>query len=189
MEARSVEAIQMEILKLKEELTEARRCALSEPVADHDLTAIDGTTVRLSELFGDKRDLLLVHNMGQGCNYCTLWADGLNGFVAHLESRAAFGLVSADPAASAAEFAKSRGWTFRVYSGADSDFTRSMGYLTEHGAQPGVSAFHLQDDGTIVRTGRDAFGPGDDYCSPFPLFDLLAGGIGDWEPRQRYERE
>ncbi len=38
------------------------------------------------EMFGDKKQLLLIHNMGQGCRYCTLWADGFNGFLKHLES-------------------------------------------------------------------------------------------------------
>jgi hypothetical protein len=53
---------------------------------------------------------------------------------------------------------------------------------------PGVSAFRKLDDGTIVRTGPDVFGPGDDYGSPFPLVDLLEGGIGDWEPQLAYSR-
>jgi hypothetical protein len=42
---------------------------------------------------------------------------------------------------------------------------------------------HAADDGRIVRTGRAAFGPGDDYCAVWPLFDLLEGGVGKWEPK------
>ena len=29
--------------------------------------------------------LLMIHNMGEACRYCTLWADGFNGFLPHLE--------------------------------------------------------------------------------------------------------
>lgn len=31
--------------------------------------------------------------------------------------------------------------------------------------------------------GRAAFGPGDDFCAVWPLFDLLEGGVDGWAPR------
>ena len=37
-----------------------------------------------------KRDLIVIHNMGASCPYCTLWADGFNGIYDHLADRAAF---------------------------------------------------------------------------------------------------
>jgi hypothetical protein len=52
---------------------------------------------------------------------------------------------------------------------------------------PGVSALRKRDDGTIVRTGRDEFGPGDDYAPAWRFFDLLEGGAGGWEPQYRYQ--
>jgi hypothetical protein len=55
-----------------------------------------------------------------------------------------------------------------------------------HDYWPGISAFHREPDGTIVRTGKDFFGPGDDYCPPWRMFDLLHGGSGNWEPKYRY---
>ena len=51
----------------------------------------------LMDLFGEKDKLLLIHNMGQGCRYCTLWADGFNGFVQHIESTISVALVSKAP--------------------------------------------------------------------------------------------
>jgi len=178
--------IQEEIYRLKTELSEARRAAEPEPVADYELRRTDGSVVRLSELFGDKSDLLVIHNMGKGCSYCTLWADGLKGFTEHIENRTAFALVSGDAPDVAGEFAAGRNWRFQVLSGKDSEFTRAMGYVTDEGNLPGVSAFRRLADGSIVRTGKDVFGPGDDYCAPWPLFDLLQGGAGDWEPKYRY---
>src|SRR6516162_6332847 len=33
--------------------------------------------------------LFVIHNMGAGCRNCTLWADGFNGMLRHIENRAA----------------------------------------------------------------------------------------------------
>ncbi|MEL7472613.1 MAG: DUF899 family protein [Planctomycetota bacterium] len=172
------------VIKAKADLLAALRDGEPTPVEDWSLRSTDGAPVRLGELFGDRRDLLVVHNMGSGCNYCTLWADGFRGLVEHIERRAAFVLCSNDPPEGVEAFALERGWNFRCVSGADSGFAKAMGYADELGRpHPGVSAFHKRDDGTIVRTGHSPFGPGDDYCAAWPLFDLLKDGKGDFEPR------
>jgi len=85
-----------QIEELKTQLSVTRRQRQPEPVADYDLHNSDGSTVRLSELFGEKRDLLVVHNMGKGCAYCTMWADGFIGALPHLQNRAAFVLETPD---------------------------------------------------------------------------------------------
>jgi hypothetical protein len=46
-----------------------------------------------------------------------------------------------------------------------------------------VSALRRAVDGSLVPTGRAEFGPGDDFCAVWPLFDLLEGGAGDWAPQ------
>lgn len=183
-EMASIEA-QIETLK-------KRRAALiqalpREEVTDYEFPLAEGGTRRLSELFGSHDDLLLIHNMGGGCAYCTLWADGFESLRLHIESRSAFALVSDDEPAAAAAFARSRGWTFPVLSGRHSTFTRDMGFYFEgQGVYPGVSAFHRQADGAIVRTAKTFFGPGDDFCPVWHFFDLLEGGAKGWEPKFRY---
>lgn len=187
---REILELSQQIEVLKQQLSAARRRRPLEPVADYELTGADGVPVSLSTLFGEKDDLIVIHNMGRGCAYCTLWADGFNGIVSHLEDRAAFVLVSPDTPAVQTEFAAGRGWQFRMVSSVGSDFAKDLGYEHEGGAyQPGVSAFHREPDGSIGRTGHDTFGPGDDYSPPWRLFDLLNGGVGAWEPRYRYVRE
>ncbi len=182
-----ITALSKQIEELKGKLSEARRRRPPEPVKDYDLLHQDGSTVKLSELFGDKSDLLLVHNMGRGCAYCTMWADGFVSLKPILEDRAAFVVVSPDEPEVQIEFAKSRGWTFKMASAVKSDFTKDMGFAdAEWGYMPGFSAFHRNEDGSIVRTGKDEFGLGDDYCPPWRMFDLLAGGAGNWEPKYRY---
>ena len=68
----------------KQRLVELRRQVPPEPVADYELRGPDGG-VKLSTMFGEKSDLILIHNMGSGCPYCTMWADGFNGALQHLE--------------------------------------------------------------------------------------------------------
>ncbi len=176
-----VRGLETRIYELKQELAEARLQAQPEPVEDAAFETLDGP-VRLSELFGGHRDLLLVHNMGERCSYCTLWADGLNAYLPGLERRAAVVLVSPDaPAAQAALKAK-RGWRVRTVTDADGGFTRAMGYLDGDGDWgPGVSGFRKLEDGSVVRTGTTPFGPGDDFCAVWPLMELV-GGTEGWEP-------
>jgi len=49
----------------------------------------DFESVALSSLFGDHRDIIVVHNMGQSCRYCTMWADRFNGLYPYLANRSA----------------------------------------------------------------------------------------------------
>ena len=184
-----IERLEAEIGELTKRLGEARRRAGAEPVRDYELRGLDGRAVRLSELFAGREDLLVVHNMGRRCAYCTLWADGFVSLLPHLENRCAFVLSSADEPEVAREFATSRGWGFPVVSAAGSGFARAMGFASEQGDPwPGVSAFHRRADGSIVRTGRASFGPGDPFCAAWHFFDLLAGGAKGWSPKFHYPR-
>lgn len=180
---RDIVAKQQQLRLLQKE--QARR-----DVPDYELTDRNGNKVKLSTLFGDKRDLIVVHNMGASCSYCTLWADGFNGVLPHLEDRAAFIVVSPDEPESQQKFAESRNWSFAMYSGKDSAFTEEMGYsYTKHGVTyqlPGLSTFYKTDDGKIVRTGADGFGPGDVYSSIWHMFALLEQGVDGWEPKYHY---
>ncbi len=112
-----------------------------------------------------------------------MWADGFNGLVEHLTDRAAFVLSSPDEHSVMRNVAEARGWRMRMASHAGTTFALDMGFAAAGGqTRPGVSAFRLKDDGTIVRTSRAEFGPMDAFCSAWHLFDLLQDGVGDWKP-------
>ncbi len=179
---------QQEMFEKQRRLAELKRGQPRQVVEDHLLAAAGGGTVRLSELFGDKDDLIVIHNMGRGCTYCTLWADGFNGSVDHLENRAAFVVVSPDAPEVQQEFAASRGWRFRMLSNQGSGFTEAMGYGKPGAWQPGVTTFRRREDGAVERVATSPLGPGDPFCATWHLFGLLAGGAGGWEPKVRYER-
>ncbi len=160
---------------------------LKQSVGEYYLLDPKGKKIKFSSLFGKKEDLILVHNMGKACTYCTMWADGFNGVVPHLENRAAFAVVSPDPPKVQKKFYNSRNWKFRMFSSKGSSFAKDMGFESPKGdPQPGVSVFYKNKSGKIIRVAKDYFGPGDPYCTVWHLFDLLPGGPKGWHPQYKY---
>ena len=78
-------AAEKELLSVKERVAKLR-ASLAESVSDYTFQSLAGD-IQLSELFGRKEDLIVVHNMGKSCVYCTMWADGLNGLLPHLQDQ------------------------------------------------------------------------------------------------------
>lgn len=184
-----IERLERELESAKERLLAARRAAAPGTLADYTLRwAGSGAPVRLSDLFGGKADMLVIHNMGHTCSYCTLWADGFAGAYKHFADRCAFVLTTPDEPAIAGAFAAERGWPFPVVSIAGTTFAKDTGFAKpDGGVMPGVSPLHKQPDGTIIRPALGAnFGPGDDFCALWPMLDLLKDGAKDWSPKFHY---
>lgn len=176
-----------ELINIRKRVTELRRRVQAQPIPDYTLKDREGTPVTLSSMFGDKRDLIVIHNMGKRCAYCTLWADGFNGVWQHLENRAGFVVVSFDEPSVMNEFAASRNWKFRMLSNFGTSFARDMGFESpDRDPFPGVSTFYRKDDGSIVRVAHTGFGPGDDFCAVWHLLDMLKDGANNWGPRFKY---
>ncbi len=174
----------------KQRVVEVSRRIGPERVEDYELRGREGS-VRLSEMFGDKQDLILMHNMGSECPYCTMWADEFQGVLRHLQDRAGFVVVSPNSVDVQQALRKKRGWTFEMYSAEGTSFIRDMGFESDgvsynSNAMPGVSTFRKNADGSIDRVARDFFGPGDLYCGAWHLFDLLSDGADDWEAKLEY---
>jgi predicted dithiol-disulfide oxidoreductase (DUF899 family) len=168
-----------------EKLAADKRKAAPEPVRDYFLSGPKGP-VKLSSLFGGKKDLIVIHNMGRSCPYCTLWADGFNGLLPHLQDRAAFAVVSPDPVPAQRKFAAGRGWKFPMYSGHGSTFIKDMGFMPRPGEPwPGVSTFRRRGS-KLYRVASAPFGPFDPFCSLWHLFALLDGGARRWAPKYKY---
>lgn len=179
---RSITEIQEEITKLKDELRQAQLSAEPKPIQDFSFETEAGT-VTLSSLFGGSHDLLIWHNMGKGCDYCTLWADGLNGQFRQIENRCPIVMVSPDKVHVQKDLATKRGWEFKLVRDADKAFTTDLGfYSQEKGYWPGISSFYRDDSGQIFHVNSAIFGPGDDFCLLWPALDLLKGGAEGFEP-------
>jgi len=78
-----------QIRELRERMRAVRSEIEPQKAENYRFATVDGE-VSLADLFGPKRDLFVVHNMGRSCAYCTMWADGFNGVYPHLANRAAF---------------------------------------------------------------------------------------------------
>ena len=182
--AQAVAGYREEINALREKIRTILNAREPEPVSDYVFETAEGETT-LSALFGEKDTLLVVHNMGRSCSYCTLWADGLNGVLDHLADRAAFAVCNGDAPDQQASFAASRGWRFTMVSSQNSSFTSDMEYQEDKRMYPGISVFQKTADG-IVRVSDAPFGPGDDYCSVWHLFDLIPEGANGWSPKFGY---
>lgn len=186
---KQVDELEYQLQDIKRKLAELRRQRPREEITDYQLRDCEGRETRLSCLFGDHDRLILIHNMGRQCTYCTMWADGFVGLLPHLNSRAAFVVTSPDAPEVQRAFARTRGWNFPMYSVAGTSLIADLGFDDpKEGLMPGVSVFAKEAD-KIYRVGRAEFGPGDDFCSVWHFLELFPEGIDNWEPKFNYEPE
>ncbi|MDE2997469.1 MAG: DUF899 family protein [Gemmatimonadota bacterium] len=156
------------------------------PVPNYTFDTTSGQTTLL-DLFGDRDQLLAIHNMGQGCRYCTLWADGFNGLLPHLESALAVALLSKDPPETQRRFANARGWRFQLASHGGGEYIREQSVMDGDDNFPGAVVYERAGD-TILRKNACVFGPGDIYCAMWTLLGLAGLGEADWTPQFSYWR-
>ena len=179
-----IERIERKIFELTTRLKALRRENPGTEVRNYSFETPAGA-VTLLDLFGDNDRLLVIHNMGQGCRYCTLWADGFNGFIPHLESVMSLVLVSKDPPDVQRQFANSRGWRFNLASHGGGDYIREQTVTDGQDNTPGA-VFYERREQSIFRKNACVFGPGDLYCSLWNLLGLAGLNETDWTPQFRY---
>ncbi len=154
------------------------------------------TTIRLSELFSASNRPLVVQHVMYGkrqtspCPMCTLWVDGLNGVVPHLERNVDFVVASAAEPVALRAHARARGWDkVRLLSCGNDTFQYDLGAEDEEGNQNSTfSVFTLDPDGTPrhfyschPQMAEDFSERGIDLLSPvWHLLDLTPQGRGNW---------
>ncbi len=182
-----ISELESRIFELMTKLNKLRKSSAGEEVRNYSFATINGET-RLLDMFGEKKQLLVIHNMGQGCRYCTLWADGFNGFLKHLESVMSVVLVSKDPPELQRQFANSREWRFRLASHGGGEYMSDQ--IDADGAvnMPGAVVYE-RDGKKIMRKNSCLFGPGDIYCSMWSLLGLAGLSEADWTPQYNYWRQ
>ena len=174
-------------MELSQRLAKLRKeAALSAEVPDYTLDTLTGP-VTLSSLFAGKDILFAIHNMGQGCRYCTLWADGLNGFIPHLEDKYSLVLLSKDSPEVQQRFAHSRGWRFRMASHGGGAYATEQTVTPGEDNMPGIACYQ-KIDGKIFCKGSAPFGPGDAFCSLWSILSLAGISEDDWTPQYSYWR-
>lgn len=179
-----ISAIEKQLFELTTKLNELRKTHSGNEIENYTFATLDGE-VDLLDLFGDNDRLLVIHNMGQGCRYCTLWADGFNGFLPHLESAMSVVLVSKDSPEVQRRFANSRGWRFRLASHAGGQYIQDQNVMPDEQNAPGAVVYE-RNGSRIIRKNAAVFGPGDLYCSIWNLLGMAGFDAGNWTPQYNY---
>ncbi|MCU9614893.1 DUF899 family protein [Caldibacillus lycopersici] len=183
-----IEALEQEIIDKKNKLIELRKSVPRLEVKNYLFKDSLNQNVSLLDLFGGKDELMVIQNMGKSCAYCTMWADGFNGVYHHIIDKAAFVLASPDSPEVQDAFAAERRWQFPMVSTMGTSFKEDLGFVKDGYPYPGVSTFHKDADGKIFHVADAPFGPGDDFCVVWPLFDLLASGQKGYHPQRKINK-
>ncbi|MBC8366465.1 DUF899 family protein [bacterium] len=184
MENPEIMEIEKQVYELTKKLGELRRASTGEEVSNYKFQTLEGE-VSLLDLFGERDKLLLIHNMGQACRYCTLWADGFNGILMHLESAMSVVLVSKDDPETQRRFAASRDWKYRLASHGGGDYIREQTVMAEMENMPGAVLYERDGD-RVLRKNHCIFGPGDLYSSHWHMLGLAGLGDDNWTPQFSY---
>lgn len=164
------------------EMAELERQLGGKPMDDYELIRHDGSKVRLSEMFGEHSQMVLIHNMGFACKYCSLWADGFNGYFHHLESgeygnKAKFLLVSNDRPDQQQAGAMQRGWKFDMLCCRETSLSMDWGYAKESDGKthygPGMMIIEKLEDGSLRCHQQTGICPGDSFMGLFHMFIRL----------------
>lgn len=185
-EMTEAQKLEFELMQKSQELAALRAKEAGVEVKDYSFKTLSGET-SLSKLFGDRERLLAIHNMGQGCRYCTLWGDGINGVLDHLEDAMAVVLLSKDSPETQRRMALNRGWRFQMASHGGGEYMAEQCAMGEHANMPGAAIYEREGDKIIAR-GRTAFGPGDLYSPLWHFLSLAGVGSSDWTPQFHYWR-
>ncbi|WP_078380434.1 DUF899 family protein [Sutcliffiella halmapala] len=180
-----IEVLEKEIIEKKKLLAELRKEVAGAPVENYRFLSTNNKQVSLLQLFEEKDELIVVHNMGKSCSYCTMWADGFNSVYHHIRRKAAFVVSSPDSPEVQEDFAAERRWTFPMVSTQETTFKEDTGFKLEGLYYPGVSVFTKDAQGNISHHTKTFFGPGDDFCSVWSFFDLLPSGYEEYRPSKK----
>jgi predicted dithiol-disulfide oxidoreductase (DUF899 family) len=190
-----------ELTHLRDRLTRERLELPWEPVEKQ--YVFDGPRGRetLPDLFAGRNQLVVYHFMfgpdwDAGCPSCSLFADGFNGIVVHLEQRGvSFVVVSRAPLAKLEAYRGRMGWSFKWVSSAGNDFNRDYQVLAtpDEVAQgetqynyvvqrpfgtemPGTSVFYKDAAGKVFHT-YSTYGRGlDGFMVNYQFLDIVPKG-------------
>ena len=131
---------------------------------------------------------MLIHNMGSQCRFCTLWADGINGHLPHLESVLSVVLVSHERPAYQRKFAIDRGWRFNLASHGGGQYIKDQCVFGQADNYPGAVVYRKDGD-KIMRLNRAPFGGGDQFNAFYGLMSLADFDSNAWEPQYHYDEK
>jgi predicted dithiol-disulfide oxidoreductase (DUF899 family) len=167
-------------------------------------------TVRLSELFEDGKDTLLLYSfmfipgeaglpLEAGCPSCTSIIDALDGEAPHIMQRVSLAVAAKVPIQQLREHARSRGWNnIRLLSSANTTYNHDYHAEAPDGRQDPMATVFVRRDGKIHHFWSSELhhAPTDPGQDPrhvdfiWPLWSVLdvtpEGRGSDWGPQLAY---
>lgn len=192
--------------QIEEVAAQRRRLPLGGEVPeDYEFDEVGGGSVRLSQLFADGKDTLMLYSFMYGpemkapCVMCTSILDALDGESPHVVQRVNFAVVAKSPAERIEQFARPRGWrNLRLLSSSRNTYNHDYQGEDAKGAQmPSMNVF-VRRDGRIHHFWHSellfsAWERGEDgrhvdlIWPLWNMFDMTPDGRGThWYPRLRY---
>lgn len=117
-----------------------------------------GGPVTLSDLFGDKSQLIVQHFMfdpewDEGCKSCSFMADHMDPSVVHIAHRdTAFAVVSKAPLEKLLAYKKRMQWRFNWLSSCNSDFNRDFHVsFTDKELENRTAQYNFRESGSFQR--------------------------------------
>lgn len=192
-------ASEKQLTVLREQVAEKRR-ALPWTRVDkaYEFTGPQGT-LKLSDLFQDRSQLLVYHLMfapdwQAACKSCSFWADSFSPMIPHLRARdVSFTAISRAPLPKLQAYAQRMGWQFPWVSAQNSTFNQDFAVTfeepqigqrvynfdssTAEGSEmPGFSVFARDPSGAVFRT-YSCYARGIDMMNPvYQALDLVPKG-------------
>jgi predicted dithiol-disulfide oxidoreductase (DUF899 family) len=190
-----------ELAHLREEIAQARRDLPWRAVEEDYLFSGPDGDKRLSDLFGDKSQLITYHFMygpqwEEGCKHCSFWADQYDTINLHIGARnVSLAVISRAPWEVFQGFKERMGWSFNWLSSAGNSFNsdyqvsfpdqetgnynyRETKVMEEH---PGLSVFTKTENGDIFHT-YSTFARGlDPLNATYQMLDLVPLGRDEAE--------
>lgn len=171
---------------------------------DYEFTSVGGKKVRLSELFENGKDTLVLYNMmldtdwDEPCPMCNSIVDGLNGNARQITQKINLAVIAKAPIEKLIAYAQKTGWKY-VHILSSHANTYNADYFGEEDGnqQPMINVFVKKDNGIYHTWGSELhYAPKDPGQDPraidtiWPLWnilDLTPNGREDWYPKVIHE--
>lgn len=162
----------MELEKLKDEVEELRKKLPITEINDYVFIDNEGKEVKLSSLFNDGETLIMVHNMGRQCPYCTTWADGFSDSYYRIAEKVPFIVTSKENYKKQRDNIKERNWKFKMVSSENNSFLEDLHFRDGNIQNPGLMLLTKDKEGKIFKGTMYIFGPGDDFGMLWHILNL-----------------
>lgn len=174
-----IQVLEAEIETRSDELSQLRQRLEPIKIRDYEFETIQGLSQRLSDLIHEEDGLVMVHNMGRTCPYCTTWADGFSDSYHRISSKVPFLVTSKESPEQQEKNRQERNWAFPMVSSQNNRFLEDLGFRKDGMVYPGLTYLTKNEAGEIFSHGLHVFGPGDEFGMLWHILDL----VGKWDAK------